>query len=494
MILQRRFAYVGHAVARTLKERYGVSDFCGYVYTRQSAEFLKRQSDISYGTLLIDSEVHERYKTEPLDHDYLAGLERRIGLPSLWPYLAVDRVLMSGQLVREYPHDECRYTHEELLRILQVHAKALERMLDEEKPDFLFCSVIGGVGAMLLFHLCKARGIKIVLLNTGCVLDRWLISETYDSFTGVDDLFTNERERLLRSPAAEEARAFLKAFREKPIPYLKTTTPQMQPVSRKKQFKFLNPKKGWASLTTWLREIHTSLHDPSRHDYDYIGPWNYVRDLMKRKARNLVGANDLYDAFDPNDSFAFFPLQYEPEISLLLQAPYYTDQAHLIRQIAKSLPVQMKLYVKEHPLMAEFRPRTFYKAIKKMPNVKLISPTVSGYEILPHTKLVLTVTGTTAWEGTFLKKPAIVFGHWFYTSLPFLPRCSEIEELPKLIRQQLNDFRYDEETLVAFLAAIFEDSIEVDLYDVWNKPHDPEFQKRMLEPVAERVAKKLNLV
>lgn len=494
LILQRRFAYVGNAVARTLQERYGVSDFCGYVYTRQSYDFLKTQTDIKYGTLLLDGEVHDKYKDEKVDQAYLDTLAKKIGLPSLWPYLAVDRVLMSGQLVREYPYDECKYTHEELLRILQAHAKAIEKMLDDEKPDFLFCSVIGGVGAMLLFHLCKARGIKIVLLNTGCVRDRWLISETYDSFSDVDNIFTNERARLLASPARAQADEFLKNFREKPIPYIKTTTPQSQPVSRGKQFKFLNPKKGWQSLSTWTREVKTSFSDPSRGDYDYIGPWNYLRDLVKRKARNLIGANDMYDAFDPNEDFAFFPLHYEPEVSLLLQAPYYTDQAHLIKQIAKSLPVHMKLYVKEHPAMVEYRPRSFYKMIKKMPNVKLISPTVSGYEILPKTKLILTITGTSGWEGTFLKKPVITFGHWFYNSLSFIKYCDKIEELPQLIDSQLKSFNFNEEELAAFLAAIFEDSVEIDLYDVWNKPHDPAFQKQALEPVAERVAKKLKLM
>lgn len=493
LLLQRRFAYVGHAIARTLQERYGVSDFCGYVYTRASYDFLKKQTDISYDTLLLDSELHDRYKNERLDHAYLNELQKKIGLPSLWPFLAVDRVLMSGQLVREYPYDHCKYTHEELLRILQVHAKAIEKMLDEEKPDFLFCSVIGGVGAMLLFHLCKARGIKIVLLNTGCIRDRWLLSETYDSFTGVDAAFDNERARLLSSPAREQAEAFLKAFREKPIPYIKTTTPQSQPVSREKQFKFLNPKKGWQSLSTWLREVRTSLSDRSRKDYDYIGPWNYLRDLAKRKTRNLIGANDLFDAFEPDEDFAFFPLHYEPEVSLLLQAPYYTDQAHLIKQIAKSLPVHMKLYVKEHPAMVEYRQRDFYQTIKKMPNVKLIPPTMSGYEVLPYAKLILTITGTSGWEGTFLKKPVITFGHWFYNSLSFVKRCDTIEQLPKLIDSQLNDFRYDEEELVAFIAAIFEDSIEIDLYDVWDKPHDPAFQREALRPVAEKVAKKLQL-
>ncbi len=486
LVLQRRFAFVGHAVARTLKERYGVSEFCGYVYQRTGYDFLKQQTDIAYGTLLLDSEVHDRYKSETLDRDYLERLEKKYGLPWLTPFLSVDRVLMSGQLIREYPYDSCAYTQEELLRILQVHAKAIEEMLDRERPDFLFCSVVGGLGSFLLFHICKARGIRIVLLTTACLRDRWLLSETYDSFSSVD-------ERLAEKPAHTEAQDFLRAFREQPIAYIKTTTPQSQPVSRRTQFKFLNPKKGWKSLSTWTTQMIASFGDPARFEYDYISPWNYLRDLAKRKARNLIGANDLYDAFDPKENFAFFPLHYEPEVSLLLQAPYQTDQAHLIQQIAKSLPVQMTLYVKDHPAMVEYRPRSFYRRLKKMPNVKLLTPTVSSYEILPHAKLILTITGTAGWEGIFLKKPVITFGHWFYNSLSFVKYCKTIEELPSLVRTQLEDYKHDENELLDFLAIIFQESFELDLRNAWNSPHDPEFQKKAMEPVAKAVAMKLKL-
>lgn len=494
LVLQRRFAYVGHAVARNLKERYGVTEFCGYVSTRQSEAFLKSQTDIAYGTLLNDEEIHERYKTETLDREYLASLEKTYGLPSLWPYLTVDRVLMSGQLVREYPYDRCAYTHEELLLLIQVYARALEKMLDEEKPDFLFCSVIGSVGSFLLLRMCQLRGIKVLFVNTGCIRDRWLLSEDYKTFTGVDRLFQHERERLKSSESRKKAEEFLRAFRERPIPHIKTTTASQYPTSRLKQFKFLNPKKGWNSLSTWLREVKNSFTDPSRHDYDYIGPWNYLHDLLKRKVRNLVGTDDLYSPFDPKENFAYFPLHYEPEVSLLLQAPYYTDQAHLIKQIAKSLPVQMTLYVKEHPIMSEYRTRRFYREIKKLPNVKLLPPTMTGFEILPHAKLIVTITGTSAWEGTFLKKPAIAFGHWFYNTLPFIKHCKEIEQLPFLIKEQLEHFAYDEEALLDFMAAVFEESVEVDLMNVWDNPQDREGQKQAIAGLADLLAKKLGLV
>ena len=38
------------------------------------------------------------------------------------------------------------------------------------------------------------------------------------------------------------------------------------------------------------------------------------------------------------------------ERSLLITAPYFVNQIEVIRNIAKSLPINFKLFVKEHPL------------------------------------------------------------------------------------------------------------------------------------------------
>ena len=54
-----------------------------------------------------------------LDIEYLHFLEKEYGIPNLWPYLHIDRVVMHGQLIREYPHDQPLLSHEEMMRLLR---------------------------------------------------------------------------------------------------------------------------------------------------------------------------------------------------------------------------------------------------------------------------------------------------------------------------------------------------------------------------------------
>lgn len=490
LLLQRRFAQIGHPMAVQLKEKYGIDEFCSYVYQRPSYEYLKNQDDIEYSTLLLDEDVHKKWKDEEIDLDYLRHLEEEYGIPNLWPYIAVDRVLMYNQLVREYPYAKAPVSHETMIKLLQVHAKAIIKMLEREKPDFIFCSVVGGLGNLLIYHIAKKKGIKVSIVLPTLIKGRWGISERFDCFTDVDDKFLHKKP--LKDPNFSDAKALLKEFRDKPTSYSQFIENQRDNTNRLSSFSFFLPKNALRSVKWYLTICKQYVTQRKFNDYTYdTNPWYYVVDRVKRKIRNLIGADDLYDDIDPEEDFAFFPLHLEPEVALLLHAPYYIDQLFLIKHIARSLPIHYKLYVKEHPSMVPFRPRTYYKELKKIPNVKLINPKVSSFSIVSLTKLVLTITGTVGWEAHLMKKPVITFGEHFYNTLPGITKCENPKELAQIIKSTLNKYTHDEESLVYFIQALFEDSTTVDLTYLWEYETDQKKKAENIAPLVELLYKKI---
>ena len=207
--------------------------------------------------------------------------------------------------------------------------------------------------------------------------------------------------------------------------------------------------------------------------------------------RNL---KPLYD--DPiwQEDFAYFPLHFEPEATTLLYSPFYTNQINLLTQIAKSLPVHFKLYVKEHPSMLEYRPTSYYRELKKIPNLKLLNPKTSSLDLIEKSKIVTTIAGTAGFEASLLKKPVITFGDIFYNILSFVKRCREIENLPNIIKQQLEHFQYNNEEIINLLSAILEDTLPFDFTALWAKgsykqvKNHPDFPK-----FVDNLAKKLGL-
>lgn len=490
--LQRHFASVGDAIAITLRDRYGVKEFCGYVQTRWALGYLRHRSNVQWGELLLDEEVHASSRNENLDLDYLRKLEKDIGIPNLWPYFTPDRVLMSGQLVREYPHDAPMKNHEELLRIIQVTAKRITAFLDQEKPDAVVFSVIGSVGVMLLYHLAKKRGIKTFLMVPILVNDHFVLTSRHDYFSPKEEL----GKAYSRPPSLEaqvKAREFIASFRDTPRPYYHLFTPDKHPISRRLQLRSLYPHRIARIASAIARATWKYYSIGIKDDYSSVRPQHYLIDGVLRKIRNLYGVADLYDEFVEGEPFAFFPLQYEPEVTLLTQAPLMTDQVWVARRIARALPVGWKLYVKEHPQMVEFRPRRFYHELKKNPNVKLVNPAIKSFTLIEKSCLVTTITGTAGFEACLMKKPLITLGNNFFDDLSFVKHCAHIDELPQLVKEQVENFKHDEAELVYFIARLIDESVRVKLQDAWFFESDPQKKITAVAPIADLLAKKMNI-
>jgi capsule polysaccharide export protein KpsC/LpsZ len=217
------------------------------------------------------------------------------------------------------------------------------------------------------------------------------------------------------------------------------------------------------------------------------------RKLNKFKARN----SNLFNKPDYKEKYVFFPLHMDPEMGTMVMAPFYINQLALIENIAKSLPIDFKLYIKEHPQMVAdgTRPVSFYKKIKAIPNVKLIDSDVGSYELIRGSRLILAITGTIGWEALILKKPVITFGRVFYNKLDMVRKSKDINELPYLIKDVLNNYKHEEKQLVKFVTAIFEGSSEINFYDILYKNRTPEeiMSHPDVKTVTEMLAREMNL-
>ncbi|MDP3784911.1 MAG: hypothetical protein Q8R12_02440 [bacterium] len=493
-LLQRKFAWLGHALAVELKEKYGVSEFCGYVQSRKAERFLRRRGDLKYTSLLVDEDIWPLHKTEKLDFAYLKKLEAEYGEPNLWKFITVDRTIMLQIPPLEYTfRPSPLLSHEEMLCLLQIRFRATIKFLEKEKPDFLICSAVAGMSSRILYHIAKKMGIKTITIEPSRIKKFVTLSKNYLRLTGAEEIFKKLQRGERTSPKKEEAKLFLEEFRKKPA--VSTYAPALARFDDWNKFKFLLPQNFLKSLGWILRLSLEHLQGLHKNDYAEEAPWGILKSRIARKLRGLYGYRDLYDRPDWSEDFAYYQLHYEPEMAMLLYAPSWPDQLEVIRHIAKSLPVHFKLYVREHRAMVNYRPRAFYKELKKIPNVKLIAPEVDLFELVEHAKLVTVITSTVGWEAALLGKPVITFGDVFFNKLSTVKKCTEIEKLPELVKAQLENFRPNDAEILNYLAAIFEDSVEVDYFKLWEREFD--FKKIKTDPgiknLAGLVAKKLGL-
>lgn len=157
--------------------------------------------------------------------------------------------------------------------------------------------------------------------------------------------------------------------------------------------------------------------------------WWFHRREMKEKTIDEI-----------NGKFVYMALQLEPEASTCVDSPFFEDQKFWIDVVAKALPINVYLVIKENPKMWGDRDLSFYRTAIEHPEVIWIDPTTPTEKIIEKCAAVLTITGTVAIEAAALGKPVAMFGRApFSTALKCIPVINGLTDLPSVLRRVLED-------------------------------------------------------
>ena len=122
------------------------------------------------------------------------------------------------------------------------------------------------------------------------------------------------------------------------------------------------------------------------------------------------------------------------------------------------------------------------KDFLKLPNVRLIHPSLPTGKLVDNCSLVVAVIGTSSLEAAFREKPSIVFGDVIFSSLPSVIRVQKLEDLPKIIRAGLNT-KVNLADLNKFVNMVEKNSFEYDDNDLILKICDRFFYNGYLYDV-----------
>jgi hypothetical protein len=183
-----------------------------------------------------------------------------------------------------------------------------------------------------------------------------------------------------------------------------------------------------------------------------------------------------------------YPLHYEPEASLSYLSEFFSNQVAIIENILKCLSHSQVLVVKEHPAQSGMLLTSKYNRIKKIhSNLFYLSHTVTSYEIIKYSSLIVTLTSHLGWEAVILGKPVFILGNMFYQSYPYINRFVSFEDLRRRIRE--HEFIYPkEEATTKFIAQLFEIS-----YKGMPFPGTDFLKKENTQNIVSAIEKELNL-
>lgn len=455
-------------MSRQLKQRMEPLGTAFFVCNSQHfAEFEAEYPEFA-GTcayVLKEWEIVAQARRSRFDPKVIDSFERRLGNPNLWGPLVGDRRLYLGKRATYRQDYRPRFSHEQMLSILQEALLKFDKVFECFRPDVVVTLYPATFGDYLAYLFGKERGaltldfrltrIRNYLFAAESILEpSSYLRRRYEQFErgGPDPELLAEARRFL-----EEVQAGRPIYDGMFLASRKASSPP-GPVRKAPLARRLASK-----IRYWSRGYASDHQIPNPFD-QYL----YTRILNPRRQHRIQKSlGDRYLSVEAlaGLNYAFFPLHTEPEMTLSVYARPFMNQIEVVRLLSHSLPVSWKLVVKEHPATFGRRPLSYYEKLLEIPNVRLVSPEVPVLKVIQRAKIVAVITGSTALDALIAKIPVIILGNSPFDYLPatMVRRVRDLFALPAEIAELLHTYQYSENALLNFIAAAIKSSVRVNL-------------------------------
>lgn len=118
-------------------------------------------------------------------------------------------------------------------------------------------------------------------------------------------------------------------------------------------------------------------------------------------------------------NYIFVGFHKQPEASIDVNGRYYEDQAQNIINLWRLLPRGWKIVLKEHTNAIGDRSYNYYKRLLSYPGIVMLHESTDSKQVIAHSRLVVTVTGTIGYEAALMKVPAITFAKVYFNRINY---------------------------------------------------------------------------
>lgn len=359
-----------------------------------------------------------------------------------------------------------RYPQKQIIRILAGIVHFWKRTLSYARPDV----VIGEVACAtewIALVLARRMEIPYLIPYATPVTNRFFfIDEPAGVWTRMQSDYDERIQNRLTPQEARTAESFVKAFR------LNKSKPQFLEWSERSPF---NPSLSrlWRRMERIPFRIQSYIESGPYEVGSYHGtpPWRPMWQEILRMCRHVFSESALFEQNIPSEPYIYFPLHVQPEFTTDVRAPSLTNQIAVIENISKSIPITHHVVAKEHPGMRGERKLNYYRQLKSLHNVRLVSPSVDSHELIKRSHAVVTITGSSAWEATLHEKPVIALGPLCYGFCDLIYRCRDIANLSMYVDKALNRYLPNHDLLLKFVWSFLETAYEFQWGDPIRMPH-----------------------
>ena len=307
------------------------------------------------------------------------------------------------------------YAFEDRMNMMFEHVRYWDNLLTEKKVDmFISMNYPHEVWDYIVYALCKSRGID-TLFFTQTALDGYvqIVRSIEDNDLRLNQKFQTQVEVSKLPELIERQLNNLTSEKTEAPWYMEL---QFEELREKRKISF-NLLRYCSKLLRFVIQNMDSTKNLFHRANDVL----FYRQRFGRAAGKKLLRSYKFLSTEPNfsEKYIYVPLHFQPECTTSPQGGVFVYQELMISMLAKNVPANIKLYVKEHPMQQiHGRNQKLYSRLIALPNVKLIKLEVDSNILIDNCVAVATITGTAAWEALFKEKPALLFGDIFFKYAP----------------------------------------------------------------------------
>jgi len=465
---------IGHFLAKKLQAEG--CRLAALTLKKTTHNFVLNQKEIQYEYIFSNDEVFE----DPLGYldqdDYpLEEICESLGIVSVWP-----PIMSLRNLVYSYK-DKFRYafrqnaSDEFIITYAKAAFKSVKFIFETFKPDIIIAPNYVSLVHIFTNLYAKRQGVKMIAITDSKIQGYFIFTGDY---LNRDTVFSKRLDLLNRKAVESEnlnqAKNYIKEFRfefKQPKYFIRRLNERNQRLSYLQKIRQeISPY--YHAIKVYFKQSKNRLSSIG-YTLDDRSPRLILRDFYCQKKYKKFAENFDYYPLEKIDKCVYFPLQFQPEASIDVASPYFSNQIETSRRLAISMPGDYVLVVKEHPGMVGLRPPSYLEKVARTPNVKLVDYRIFNDIIIKKADLIVSPNSTSLAEAAFLQKPAIQLGGLGNTLLlPNVHQHTDMStitlKMEELIKMDLSNKEY-ERKLENFVAAVYDVGFNVDYFLIWEK-------------------------
>lgn len=365
------------------------------------------------------------------------AIERETELRNIWHWVSSDRRLFTTSKKARYFNANTPYTHTELELIIRILYTNIQSFINKYSPDLIVHFSPFYAYQLILMEIAKSQEIKVAFLSSTQI-------KNYVAFTPSPfEQFVyawKSRKNNIDDSSMREAKEYVNKHldgKRKP-----SDAAQLTEETHKTGRAIITWKDiintYFSVLYLWLKNRVSNRNLSYPLDTTMESPQNMLHRAIEQtrsKIRSNPESNYTTDEIT-GERVVLFPLHSEPETAVSLFAPHLPPQDATADLIARSLPFDCKLYIKDHPRMTGIRDKSYYKMISnRNPNVTFLPSDKDALLYLEEVDVVITTASTVGLEALMIGKPVILLGPCHYQGIYGTIPTRNLTELPQKIQK-----------------------------------------------------------